>query len=123
MSICLALLRSGMAHYGIKVSAIVPGLVRTNTVANALTGNGEPIGAENGVMEGGLSFDEAVEIIMDQLADGIVEITVASDGETQMMKIKREDPVAVFRMDEEMTEKELYVEGGAYSSYVEINEG
>jgi hypothetical protein len=92
-------------------------------VAKALTGNGEPIGAENGIMEGGLSIDEAVEIIMNQLADGIVEITVALDGETQMMKMKREDPVAVFPMDEEMAEKELYVEGGAYSSYVEINEG
>jgi len=56
-------------------------------VANALTGNGEPIGAENGIMEGGLSVDEAVEIIVNHLADGIVEITVASDGETQMMKM------------------------------------
>ena len=48
------------SHTGIKVSTIVPGVVRTNTVANALKGNGEPIGASEGVMEGGLSVTEAV---------------------------------------------------------------
>jgi len=101
-------LRSEMAHFGIKVTTIVPGVVRTNAVANALTGNGVPIGAENGVMEGGLSVDEAVEVIIDQLAEGTDEITVATEGETQMMKMKREDPVAVFRMLEVMAEQELY---------------
>ena len=103
-------LRAEMAHFGIKVTTIVPGLVRTNTVANALTGNGVPIGAEKGVMEGGLSVDEAVEVIISQLAEGIDEITVASEGEIQMMKMKRDDPVAVFRAFEAMAEQELYAD-------------
>ena len=57
-------LRAEVAHYGIKVSTILPGVVRTNTVANALKGNGEPIGASEGVMEGGLSVTEAVLVMV-----------------------------------------------------------
>ncbi len=101
-------LRGEVAHYGIKVSTIVPGVVKTNTVANALTGNGEPIGAEKGVMEEGLEVSEAVDNIVSQLADSVDEIEVASDQERQMMQMKRENPVALFRALEQMAEKELY---------------
>ncbi|MGI9294137.1 MAG: SDR family NAD(P)-dependent oxidoreductase [Pseudomonadales bacterium] len=104
-------LRSEMAHFGIRVSLIVPGVVRTNAVANALTGDGVPIGAEDGVMEGGLSVDEAIPVIMSGLAAGTDEITVATDGEAQMMQMKREDPVAVFRALEAMAEQDLYGQG------------
>lgn len=103
-------LRSEMAHFGIKVSLIVPGVVRTNAVANALTGDGVPIGAEDGVMEGGLSVEEAIPIIISELAAGTDEIIVATEGESQMMKMKREDPVAVFRALEAMAEQDLYAE-------------
>ncbi len=103
-------LRSEMAHFGIKVSLIVPGVVRTNAVANALTGDGVPIGAEEGVMEGGLSVGEAIAVIVSELARGTDEIIVATEGETQMMMMKREDPVAVFRALEDAAEKELYTE-------------
>ncbi|MDC0067663.1 SDR family NAD(P)-dependent oxidoreductase [Gammaproteobacteria bacterium] len=101
-------LRAEMAHHGIKVSTIVPGVVRTNAVAGAMKGNGELIGAEEGVMEGGLSVDEAIAIIMPQLTEGVDEIVVAVEGEVQMMKMKREDPVAVFRALEAMAEQDIY---------------
>lgn len=101
-------LRAEMAHHGIKVSTIVPGVVRTNAVAGAMKGNGELIGAEEGVMEGGLSVDEAIAIIMPQLTEGVDEIVVAVEGEVQMMKMKREDPVAVFRTLEAMAEQDIY---------------
>jgi len=101
-------LRAEMAHHGIKVSTIIPGVVRTNAVAGAMKGNGELIGAEEGVMEGGLSVDEAIAIIMPQLAEGVDEIVVAVEQEVQMMKMKREDPVAVFRAVEAMAEQEIY---------------
>ncbi len=103
-------LRSEMAHFGIKVSLIVPGVVRTNAVANALTGDGVPMWAEEGVMEGGLSVGEAIAVIVSELARGTDEIIVATEGETQMMMMKREDPVAVFRALEDAAEKELYTE-------------
>jgi len=103
-------LRSEMAHHGIKVNTIVPGVVRTNAAANALDIDGQPLGAEKGVMEGGLSVEEAIEVIVSQLAEGIDEIEVAAAGELEMMKRKREDPVSVFRTFEEIAEKELYAE-------------
>lgn len=75
-----------------------------------MKGNGELIGPEEGVMEGGLSVDEAIAIIMPQLAEGVDEIVVAVEQERQMMKMKREDPVAVFRALEAMAEQELYAD-------------
>lgn len=104
-------LRAEMAHFGIGVTTIVPGVVRTNTVANALTGSGKPIGAEEGVMEGGMSVEEAVDVILPQLAEGVDEITVAGDEEVQMMDMKRKDPVAVFRATEAMAEQQIYGSG------------
>lgn len=101
-------LRCEMAHHGIKVSTIIPGVVRTNAVAEAMKGDGELIGPKEGVMEGGLSVDEAIAIIMPQFAEGVDEIVVAVEQERQMMKMKREDPVAVFRALEAMAEQELY---------------
>ncbi len=105
-------LRAEMAHYGIKVTTIVPGVVRTESAAKAMIGNGELLGPERGVMVGGLSVDEAIEIIMSQLAGGADEIIVAAEGEVQLMKQKREDPVAVFRFMEEAAEQEIYADPG-----------
>ena len=101
-------LRAEVAHYGIKVSTILPGVVRTNTVANALKGNGEPIGASEGVMEGGLSVTEAVLVMVEQLASGKDEIEVMTDAESQMLTAKKSDPTALFRLLEGMAEKELF---------------
>ena len=101
-------LRAEVAYHGIKVSTIVPGVVRTNTVANALRGNGEPIGASEGFMEGGLSVKEAVLVMVEQLASGKDEIEVMTDTESQMLTAKKSDPTALFRMLESMAEKELF---------------
>jgi NADP-dependent 3-hydroxy acid dehydrogenase YdfG len=98
-------LRAEVAYHGIKVSVIVPGLVRTNTVANALTGEGEAIGAENGVMEDGLEVDEAAQIILTQLASGADEFTVGDGPEVGMIEAKRNDSTAVFRALEGMAEE------------------
>ena len=86
----------------------MPGVVRTNTVANALKGNGEPIGASEGVMEGGLSVTEAVLVMVEQLASGKDEIEVMTNTESQMLTAKKSDPIALFRMLEDMAEEELY---------------
>ncbi len=104
-----------MAHYGIKVTTIVPGVVRTQSAAKAMTGNGELLGPEKGVMKGGLSVDEAIAIIMPQLAEGADEIIVAAGGEVQLMRQKREDPVAIFRFMEAAAEEEVYSDTGEQS--------
>ena len=98
-------LRAEVAYYGIKVSVIVPGLVRTNTVANAMTGDGQTIGAENGVMETGLEIGEAAQIILTQLATGVDEFTVGDGPEIGMIAVKLKDPTALFRGMEAEAEK------------------
>ncbi len=113
MGFCDAL-RAEMAHYGIKVTTIIPGVVRTQSAAKAMTGNGELLGPEKGVMKGGLSVDEAIAIIMPQLAEGADEIIVAAEGEVQLMKQKREDPDAVFRFMEAAA-AEVYSDTGEQS--------
>lgn len=90
-------LRAEVAYHGIKVSVIVPGLVRTNTVANALTGDGQIIGVENGVMENGIEVGEAAQIILAQLAAGSDEFLVGDGPELQIIEAKRTDPTMVFR--------------------------
>jgi NADP-dependent 3-hydroxy acid dehydrogenase YdfG len=97
-------LRAEVAYHGIKVSVIVPGLVRTNTVANAMTGEGKTIGAENGVMEEGLDVDVAAKIILTQLAAGAEEFTVGDGPEVKLIEAKQNDPTTVFRALEEMAE-------------------
>jgi len=97
-------LRAEVAYHGIKVSVIVPGLVRTNTVANAMTGDGETIGAENGVMDQGLDIDEAATIILTQLAAGAEEFTVGDGPEVKIIEARKNDPTMVFRALEEMAE-------------------
>ena len=77
-----------------------------------MTGSGELLGPEKGVMVGGLSVDEAIEIIMSQLSEGADEIIVAAEGEVQLMKQKRDDPVTVFRFMETAAEKEIYSDSG-----------
>jgi hypothetical protein len=59
-------------------------------------------------MEGGLSVAEAIPLIMAGFVQGTDEIEAAVEGEIQMLKMKREDPVAVFRALEQSAEQELY---------------
>lgn len=98
-------LRTEVACLGIKVNTLVPGLVRTNTVANGLTGDGTPMGAEVGVMESGITIQQAADIIISQMALGTDEIVVGDGPETKMLDVKREDPTTLFRNLEKAAEK------------------
>jgi|TARA_X000000950_G_scaffold289162_2_gene410381 dehydrogenase/reductase SDR family protein 7 len=100
-------LRAETAHHGIKVSTIVPGLVRTNAVATALKGDGEVIGPEEGVMNEGLTMFEAAEIILPHLARQEDEFFVGDGQEVQMAIMKRKDPQAVFRGLEKMAAQQF----------------
>lgn len=44
------------------------------------------------------------------IGEGTDEIIVAAEGETQLLKMKREDPVAVFRTMEAAAEQEIYAD-------------
>ena len=46
--------------------------------------------------------------MVEQLASGKDEIEVMTDTESQMLTAKKSDPIALFRMLEDMAEEELY---------------
>ena len=63
--------------YGIRVSVILPGPVRTAIAANALTADGSPRGRSDEFIENGMDPDAAARIMLDGLAAGQREIAVA----------------------------------------------
>ena len=85
-------LRAEVAYHGIKVSTIIPGLVKTGAVANAMTGDGSVIGAEKGVMTEGLTAQEAAAAILPQLACHADEFVIGNCDSSKMVELKRNDP-------------------------------
>tara|TARA_R110002124_G_scaffold43823_7_gene134509 strand:- start:2562 stop:3419 length:858 start_codon:yes stop_codon:yes gene_type:complete len=95
-------LRTEVAHLGIKVSTIVPGFIRTNIGANALTGTGARTGVEDADIEAGMDANECAALILQGIAGGIEEIAVGSGPEMGLLELKREDPTSTFRLLEAM---------------------
>lgn len=95
-------LRTEVAHLGIKVSTIVPGFIRTNIGANALTGTGARTGVEDADIEAGMDANECAALILQGIADGIEEIAVGGGPEMGLLELKREDPTSTFRLLEAM---------------------
>ncbi len=82
--------------YGIDVSVIVPGYVRTGVAINALTGNGNRYNREDSNIESGMSANEAAAIILEGLAAKKREIVVADDQMKMAMQMRSRDPEALF---------------------------
>jgi short-subunit dehydrogenase len=97
-------LRAEVAYHGIKVSTIIPGLVKTGAVANAMTGDGSVIGAEEGVMTEGMTAEEAAKDILPQLANRADEFVIGDCDSAKMVELKRKDPTMIFRGLEQMAE-------------------
>ena len=98
-------LRTEVAHLGIKVTTIVPGFVRTNIGANALTGTGVPTGQQDADIEAGMDVTECADLILQGIADGIEEIAVGSGPEMGLLELKQQDPTSTFRLLEGMAEE------------------
>jgi NADP-dependent 3-hydroxy acid dehydrogenase YdfG len=95
-------LRTEVAHLGIKVTAIIPGFIRTNIGVNALTGSGAPTGAADADIESGMDVDECAAVILQAITDGVEDIAVGEGPEMGVLELKRTDPTAAFRMLEGM---------------------
>ncbi len=97
-------LRTEVAHLGIKVTTIVPGFIRTNIGANALTGTGVPTGVEDADIESGMDVTECADLILQGIADGVEEIAVGGGPEMGLLELRRDDPTSTFRLLESMAE-------------------
>ncbi len=90
-------LRTEVAYLGIRVTTIVPGFIRTNVGANALTGSGAAVGAADPEIDAGMDPDDCAAVILQGIADGIEEIAVGNGPEMGLLELKRQDPTTLFR--------------------------
>lgn len=99
-------LRSEVEHRGVKVTTIVPGFVKTEIGARALTADGSVKGAGEDDVDAGISADEAGRIILAGFEAGRREIEVGAEGGAEMalLGLKRQDPERLFDLMSQMGE-------------------
>lgn len=98
-------LRTEVAQHGVRVSTVIPGFIRTNISANALTGSGAAMGHTDTDIAGGMDVNDCAQFIVEGLASGVEEITVGEGVEMQLLELKRTDPEQLFRTLEAMAEQ------------------
>ncbi|MGP0059929.1 MAG: SDR family NAD(P)-dependent oxidoreductase [Beijerinckiaceae bacterium] len=86
------------AAYGIHVSVILPGSVKTAVAINAVRGDGSTFGRTDANIEGGMPADRAAGRILDGLAANQREIVVAEGRELGVVELRVKDPEALFAL-------------------------
>ncbi|OFX04966.1 MAG: short-chain dehydrogenase [Alphaproteobacteria bacterium RIFCSPHIGHO2_12_FULL_63_12] len=82
--------------YGIGVSVVTPGSVRTAIASNAMTGDGSARGRSDDNIDNGMAPERAAEIILDGVANGVREIPVAEGMELAALQMRAANPDALF---------------------------
>ena len=82
--------------YGVGVSVVTPGSVRTAVAANALTGDGTARGKSDANIDNGMAPENAAKIILDAIAGGQREIPVAEGMELAALQMRAANPDALF---------------------------
>lgn len=93
---CDALRAEVEAAYGIQVTTILPGSVRTRVAVNALQGDGSPRGASEANIDAGMEPAECARRILDAVAAGTRELVVAEGGEAFAATLRFQDPERLF---------------------------
>ena len=84
--------------YGIKVTTVLPGSVRTQVAANALLADGSARGESDVNIDAGMDPAECARRILDGMAAGEREIIVAEGGEAFAAGLRFSDPERLFDM-------------------------
>ena len=82
--------------YGIRVTNVLPGSVRTQVAANALQGDGSPRGVSDANIDAGMDPAECARRILDGVAAGKREILVAEGAEAFAASLRHQDPDRLF---------------------------
>ena len=82
--------------YGVKVSTILPGSVRTQVTINALSADGAPRGLSEVNIENGMDPGRVAEFAADALAAGRREILIADRVELAGVHRRHLDPEGLF---------------------------
>lgn len=91
--------------YGVGVTVVLPGSVRTNVAINALDGAGAPRGRSDVNIEEGMPAEQAAATILDGLAANSREIVVAEGRELAALQMRATQPEALFDFAAEMGAK------------------
>jgi dehydrogenase/reductase SDR family protein 7B len=82
--------------YGVGVTVILPGSVKTSIAANALNEKGESRGRSDPNIDNGIPAEKAAGLILDGLAAGAREIVVAEGRELAGLQMRATNPELVF---------------------------
>jgi len=93
---CDALRAEVEAAYGIKVTTILPGSVRTGVAANALQGDGSRRGVSDANIDAGMDPADCARRILDAVAAGARELVVAEGAEAFAAALRWQDPERLF---------------------------
>jgi short-subunit dehydrogenase len=93
---CDALRAEVEAAYGIKVTTVLPGSVRTRVAANALQRDGSARGVSDANIDAGMDPDECARRILDAVAAGTRELIVAEGAEAFAAALRTSDPERLF---------------------------
>ncbi|HST37724.1 MAG TPA: SDR family NAD(P)-dependent oxidoreductase [Allosphingosinicella sp.] len=93
---CDALRAEIETAYGIKVTAVLPGSVRTEVAANALQADGSRRGQSDANIEAGMDPAECARRILAAVAAGTRELVVAEGAEAFAATLRWQDPERLF---------------------------
>lgn len=99
-------LRAEVAEYGIQVSTITPGFIKTDVSKNAVTAHGENFGVDDDDIKNGMDVDKCAQVIVKQMNKGRKEIAVGEGLSMLALTLKRFFPNLVFKMVEKKALKE-----------------
>lgn len=95
-------LRAETAQQGVRVLVVAPGSVRTNVSRNALGATGEARGVSDAAIDNGLAPDALAARILDGVRAGARELVLAEGMEAEIVKLRRQNPDALFDLMAQM---------------------
>jgi dehydrogenase/reductase SDR family protein 7B len=95
-------LRAETAQQGVRVLVVAPGSVRTNVSRNALDATGEARGVSDAAIDNGLAPDVLADQILEGVRSGKRELVLAEGMEAEIVKLRRQNPDALFDLMAQM---------------------
>jgi short-subunit dehydrogenase len=91
-------LRAEVKEFGIQVSTITPGIIKTDVARNAVVGDGSQFAGDDPNIETGMDVDKCAKVIVAKMNKGVREIAVGEGLSLLALKIKRFFPNVLFNM-------------------------
>ncbi len=91
-------LRAEVKEYGIQVSTIIPGFIKTDVSKNAVTGDGSDFGVDDDDIKAGMDVNKCARVIVKNMNKGKKEIAVGEGLPMVALWLKRFAPSVLFNM-------------------------